>query len=252
MTSFKLPRVLSCPLTIGRGELQLKATQVIVFHDPASHLVEFAAEFLGPTENAYFSTLRFARRQQSYLLGRYAAKLALRDLLEEPDLRAIEIVRGVFEQPIVHYARSHRWCVSISHADSLAVALAFPAGHPMGLDAERIDLSRYETILSQLSNQETQWIEANAEHKLQLATALWTAKEALSKVLCTGLMSPVQIYNLSEFSRISSGNWEGLFENFGQYKTTTWIGTSHAVSIVLPKRSTIVNGRDIREAFLTF
>jgi phosphopantetheinyl transferase (holo-ACP synthase) len=112
-------------------------------------------------------------------------------------------------------------------------------------------LTRYETILSQLSNQETQWIEAGAE-KLQLATALWIAKEALSKVLCTGLMSPVQIYNLSEFRRDSSGNWEGTFQNFGQYKTMTWIGTSHAVSIVLPKRSTIVNGREIREAFLTF
>ena len=252
MSSFKLPCVLSWPLTIRRGEAQHKATQVIVFDEPASHLVEFAAEFLGSTENAYFSTLRFARRQQSYLLGRYAAKLALRDLLGESDLRAIEIERGVFGQPIVQCARSRRWCVSISHAGSLAVALAFPAGHPMALDVERIDLTRYDTILSQLSNQETQWIEAGAEHKLQLATALWTAKEALSKVLCTGLMSPVQIYNLSEFSRDSSGNWEGTFQNFGQYKTTTWIGTSHAVSIVLPKRSTIVNGREIREAFLTF
>jgi phosphopantetheinyl transferase len=233
------------------ARLNLRPAQVIVFDDPASHLTEFAAEFLGPRENAYFSTLRFARRQQSYLLGRYAAKLALRDLLAEPDLRAIEIVRGVFEQPVVQCARSHRWCVSISHADSLAVVVAFPAGHPMALDAERIDLTRYETILSQLSNQETQWIAANAGHKLQLATALWTAKEALSKVLCTGLMSPVQIYNLSEFSRISSGNWEGLFQNFGQYKTTTWVGTSHAVSIVLPKRSIIVNGYEIYDAFLT-
>jgi 4'-phosphopantetheinyl transferase len=251
MSSFKLPRVLSWPLTIRRGEAQLKATQVIVFDDPASHLIEFAAEFLGPTENAYFSTLRFARRQQSYLLGRYAAKLALRDLLGEPDLRAIEIVRGVFEQPIVHCARSHRWCVTISHADSLAVALAFPTGHPMALDIEPIDLTRYETILSQLSNQETQWIEVSAEHKLQLATALWTAKEALSKVLCTGLMSPVQIYNLSEFNAISSGYWEGLFQNFGQYKTITWIGSAHVMSIVLPKKSIIVNEREILEAFLT-
>ncbi len=110
------------------ARLNLRPAQVIVFDDPASHLTEFAAEFLGPRENAYFSTLRFARRQQSYLLGRYAAKLALRDLLAEPDLRAIEIVRGVFEQPVVQCARSHRWCVSISHADSLAVVVAFPAG----------------------------------------------------------------------------------------------------------------------------
>jgi phosphopantetheinyl transferase (holo-ACP synthase) len=103
-----------------------------------------------------------------------------------------------------------------------------------------------------LPDQETEWIEANAEHKLQLATVLWTAKEASSKVLCTGLKSPVQIYNLSEFSRISSGNWEGHFQNFGQYKTATWIGTSHAVSIVLPKRSIIANEHEIYEAFLTF
>ena len=250
MSSFKHPHALSWPLIIRRGEAQLKAAQVTVFDDPASNLIEFAAEFLGPRESAYLSTLRFARRQQSYLLGRYAAKLALRDLLTEPDLRAIEIVRGVFEQPIVQCARSHRWCVTISHAGSLAVALAFPAGHPMALDTEQIDSARYETILSQLSNQEIEWIEANAERKLQLATALWTAKEALSKVLCTGLMSPIQIYNLSEFSRISSGNWEGHFQNFGQYKTTTWIGTSYATSIVLPKRSLILNEREIREAFL--
>jgi hypothetical protein len=105
MNSRKLPGALSWTLTIRRDEAQLKAMQVIVFYDRASHLVEFAGEFLGPTENAYFSTPPFARGQQSYLLGRYAAKLAFRDLLKEPDLRAIEIVRSVFELPIVEKPR---------------------------------------------------------------------------------------------------------------------------------------------------
>ena len=252
MASINLPQVVSRSLNIRRGENHQEAMLVVAFDERAGGLIELAAEILGRLERPYFSTLRFEPRQKSYLLGRFAAKIALKALSSEPDLRAIQIARGVFEQPIVRCDRNPQWGVTISHTDSLAVALAFPAGHPMGLDTERIDLTRYETILSQLSNQETQWIEANAEHKLQLATALWTAKEALAKVLCTGLMSPVQIYNLSEFNRISSGNWEGLFENFAQYKTTTWIGTSHAVSIVLPKRSTIVNGRDIRDALLTF
>jgi 4'-phosphopantetheinyl transferase len=92
----------------------------------------------------------------------------------------------------------------------------------MGIDLEGIDSTRYETILSQRSEKERKWVQAaNREDTLQFATALWTAKEALSKVLCTGLMSPVQIYNLSEFTRINQGHYEGTFRNFGQYKTMT-------------------------------
>jgi len=139
MSSFKLPRAVSWPLTIQRGEAQLSAALAIVFDDQSLVLNELAGELLGPTEFAYFSTLPFGRRRQGYLLGRYAAKLALRDLLQESDLRIIEIVRGVFDQPIVLFGQKQGWSVTISHADSLAFALAFPTGHPMGIDAERID-----------------------------------------------------------------------------------------------------------------
>jgi 4'-phosphopantetheinyl transferase len=83
---------------------------------------------------------------------------------------------------------------------------------------------------------------------LEIATALWTIKEALSKVLCTGLMAPIQVYNLTEFQPIDSGIWESLFQNFGQYKAVTWIGSSHVLSLVLPKRSSLsleCNVRDV-------
>ena len=73
MTSFELPRPVSWPLTIQRGEAQLSAALAIVFDDQSLALNELAGEFLGPTEFAYFSTLRFGPRQQNYLLGRYAA-----------------------------------------------------------------------------------------------------------------------------------------------------------------------------------
>ena len=233
------------PLKVSRGAAQIGVTLVIVPESVASQLNE-SSGFLGPGEREYFSTLKFVRRRQSYLLGRYAAKMAVAHQVGEIDLRAIEILRGVFEQPIVHCVRSVGWCVSISHADTLAAALAFPAGHPMGIDLEGIDSTRYETILSQLSEKERKWVQAaNREDTLQLATALWTAKEALSKVLCTGLMSPVQIYNLSEFTRINQGHYEGTFRNFGQYKTMTWFAASHAMSIVLPKQSTLRADGDI-------
>jgi 4'-phosphopantetheinyl transferase len=138
-------------------------------------LNEVAGKLLGPVEAAYFSNLGFERRQKSYLLGRYAAKIALSEVILESDLKSIQIVKGIFEQPIVQCERSAGWAVTISHAGSIAVGLAYPAGHPMGVDIERIDETRHETILSQLSQREIRWVENAAGGRYKVATALWTA-----------------------------------------------------------------------------
>ena len=83
------------------------------------------AELLAPAEAAYFADLHFLRRQQSFLLGRYAAKLALQCTLQEPNPKAIDIGRGVFEQPIVSYLSAKTPGVTISHCNEIAVALAW-------------------------------------------------------------------------------------------------------------------------------
>src|SRR5260370_4506801 len=237
MNPSKLPRTVSHSLCIQRGETCLTAMLVMAFEDGPGSFTELAAEFVGPLENAYCSTLRSERRQKSYLLGRYAAKLALREPLSERNRKVVEILKGVCEQPIVQSERKGGWGVTISHSDSLAVCLAFPAGHPFGVDVERIDQARQETILSQLSPQEISWVKSAPTDGQRVATALWASKEALSKVLTTGLMTPLHIYNLSEFSRIDSGIWEGCFQNFGQYKVRVWAGASYVLSIAMPKQS---------------
>jgi len=122
MNPIGLPRTQPYPVTIRRGETQLRAMMVVVFSDPANNWMEAASNLLGESEAAYFSTLRFAGRQRSYLLGRYAAKTALSAVISEPDLSAIEIERGVFEQPIVRCDRDGGWEVTISHTEDLAVA----------------------------------------------------------------------------------------------------------------------------------
>jgi 4'-phosphopantetheinyl transferase len=90
-------------------------------------------------------------------------------------------------------------------------------------------------------------VKAIGGNRLEITSALWTIKEALSKVLCTGLMTPMQIYNLTAFQPIDSGTWEALFQNFGQYKAVTWIGSLHVLSVVLPKRSRLALEGNIRE-----
>jgi 4'-phosphopantetheinyl transferase len=245
MNPVGLPRTLPYPVTIGRGEMRLRAMMVVVFGDSSNAWMEAATGLLGEIETAYFSTLLSGRRQVSYLLGRYAAKVALSTVLSEPDLRAIEIERGVFEQPIVRSSRNGGWDVTISHKEDLAVALAYPAGHPMGIDLEQIDPRQHETILSQLSEREIGWHNLRSAEKLQFASGLWAAKESLSKVLRTGLMANIRVYDLVEFNSIDSRVWEGFFENFAQYKARVWIGSNHVLSIAFPKRSTLVLGEQL-------
>jgi 4'-phosphopantetheinyl transferase len=115
----------------------------------------------------------------------------------------------------------------------------------MGIDIEGIDAARAETALSQLSEQEAGWTEGKPANKLETAIALWTAKEALSKALRTGLMSPIEIYNLAEFRKIGPGIWEGLFLNFAQYKARVWIGSTSVLAIILPKKSTMLTDPDL-------
>jgi 4'-phosphopantetheinyl transferase len=217
----------------------LRAAIGFAFEYQFAGLAEGAGDFLGPTESIYFANLEFIRRQRSYLLGRYAAKLALAKLSGKQDLKSIEILRGVFDQPIVSSSSPESLGVSMSHSGTMATALAFQAGHPMGIDVELIDPKHGHTLRSQLSIEEVSWIEQTRHREIELATAVWTAKEALSKVLCSGLMSPVQIYNLSEFHSIGYEIWEGFFRNFAQYKAIMWVENPFVLSIVLPKRSTL-------------
>ena len=249
MTPPGLPRTLSYPVTIRRGEIQLRAMLVVVFNDPSNAWMQSAAGLLGKNETVYFSTLRFARRQTAYLLGRYAAKMALSAVLSEPDLTAIDIDHGVFEQPVIRCGRNEEWDVTISHTEDVGVALAFPAGHPMGIDLEHINPGQHETILSQLSEREIGWLNHPSADRFQLASALWAAKESLSKVLRTGLMANIRVYDLAEFNLIESRVWEGLFENFAQYKARVWTWSNRVLSIALPKRSTLVFEESLSNIF---
>ena len=115
----------------------------------------------------------------------------------------------------------------------------------MGIDLERIDPRQHETILSQLSEREIGWLSLRFAGKLQFASALWAAKESLSKVLRTGLMASIRVYDLAEFNLADSKVWEGFFQNFAQYKARVWIGSNHVLSIALPKLSTLDLGEQL-------
>jgi 4'-phosphopantetheinyl transferase len=214
-------------------------------------LLDQSGEFLAPAEAAYFAGLHYLRRQQSFLLGRYAAKLALQRLLKAADPKTIEIGRGVFEQPLTSYLSARAPDVTISHCDEVAVAVAFPSGHPMGVDIEQIDPDRLVAIRSQMCSAERDWARSADTGELAFSTLIWTAKEALSKALICGLMSPMEIFNLAEIYPLGYRVWGGLFQNFGQYRFIGWIGRTVAMSVVLPKKSEAPEGPPDLDAVLS-
>jgi phosphopantetheinyl transferase len=150
------------------------------------------------------------RKYAEWLAGRIAAKDAVRRYLYEhghPPLFPAEVqvendaegrpyVRGPFEADL------H---LSISHKDNLAAALV-SEGTGCGIDIERIEdhgegFARYafdEGELALLPSRSSEWL-----------TRLWTAKEAVSKALGTGISDPrsLRLSTLEEANLMVNGHW---------------------------------------------
>ncbi|HTH49223.1 MAG TPA: 4'-phosphopantetheinyl transferase superfamily protein [Candidatus Limnocylindria bacterium] len=197
-----------------------------------------AGHWLGSEEKAYFQCLTHRRRQESFLLGRLAAKFAVSELVPTGAPAAIEIRRGVFDQPLVRGPGCAGCSVSISHDETWAVALAFQEAHPMAIDVETVTAGRILTIESQLLPQELGWAAAGPDREA-ICTLLWTAKEALSKVLGCGLTAPMRLLSLKEFGAVGPARWRGLFENFTQYQALGTASGRTVFSLVLPRNSVL-------------
>jgi 4'-phosphopantetheinyl transferase len=174
------------------------------------------------------------------MLGRFAAKNALASLVGEEDYRSISIERGIFGQPIVRHQPSIGYDISISHNRRQAVAIAFDAGHPMGIDIEEFEPALYETLLKAVPGEETRFWDRRSENpNPELLLVLWTVKEALSKALRCGMMTPTSVLAIESLDRSGSCRYQSVFRNFGQYKALSWLSEGTVISIVLPLHTEI-------------
>nr|AKQ22701.1 phosphopantetheinyl transferase [Candidatus Entotheonella serta] len=218
-------------LTTDAGFAWVHAADYPALHDTCSRVLHV-------NELAYYQRVPAIRRKTSFLIGRYAAKQALSSLVHESDYTRIEIASGIFQQPIVKYPSPEPLGVSISHTDKYACAIAFPLIHPLALDVERIDRVSVKAMKSQILPHELQTEALARLPEPTRCAIIWTAKEALSKVLKCGMMSPFCIFETMDLSQ--EPDWiVGHFKNFGQYKFHAWVLDDHVVSMAVPKRTDI-------------
>ncbi|QOS80435.1 4'-phosphopantetheinyl transferase superfamily protein [Paenibacillus sp. JNUCC31] len=195
-------------------------------------------DILHPYELDYLNQGLADRRKQSYLAGRYAAKCSLSGAIGEGRLNQIWIDRGILDHPIVVHPNKQNMQVSITHCDELGAALAFPEAVPMGIDIERIDPTRIDLFLSQLTDWEKGFIEDLPFSTEATLTMFWTAKESLSKVLKTGLTTCFSLYELQKPTTVDvdAGIVRSLFTHFPQYQTVSVIFGMYVCSITYPKK----------------
>lgn len=227
----------SVPVALARKDGEFRATlawAVAADYESASERCE---SFLHPNELAYLRSLEFDRRKRSFLLGRLAAKQALARYLEGAiDPAAIEIVPGVFQQPVVRAGSIGPVGVSLAHSQRVACAVAYSELHPLAIDVEDPLPSRDDVIKTQLDPEELDRAAAAWPAGPSHCTMIWTAKEALSKILRCGMTCPFELLAVKELYA-AGGLFGGQFANFTQYRFQTWVMGASIVSLVLPRNS---------------
>ena len=221
----------------------MSAQTLVLRHGKIEQRVCFAAvdavlseEFLSESEKKQLGNFQFPKKKQDFLLGRLAAKRALGAWLSEPDLRRIEIRSGDHGEPLVRHPRAGPAEVTISHSHGFAVALAFSAEHPMGLDLETISAVSAATIISELgaSAAEQAWLATAGVDDATACSVLWTAREALGKALKGGLKSPLGALSLTDIRAVGEGNWGSRYLNFPQYQCLTQVEGGRVLSLAMP------------------
>jgi len=239
------------PITLISNDRVLTASFTLVPLKDYQLAVENISQILHPGEMAYFITLKHERRQKSYLMGRYAGKKVLSSYFNESNLTAIEIVQGIFGQPIVRYLSREMPGISLSHDNSFAAAIAFPDTHPMALDIETADEDKVKVIKSQLTDAEAEFVMSGMLPEYLLCTLFWTAKEAMSKILKCGLTIRFALLEveISESDCLTK-EFHITFKNFPQYQAFGWILGNRVLTIAYPAKLVIdINYENINTIF---
>ncbi|HEY9260944.1 4'-phosphopantetheinyl transferase family protein [Chitinophaga sp.] len=209
---------LTFPVSMGVSSLSLSALQLEIHR------------FLHPEERTALTGIA----QHDYLLGRHAAKLAAFNFTGVAPA-GIRIRPGVFGQPVLTCPGHSNVQVSIAHSGGSAMAVVFPESHPMAVDIEVLDADRF---LPPLSPAESLLIASLPHTPEEQQFLLWTAREALSKVLRTGFTTDLELFNVKSVA-VNGDFVISTFVHFLQYKAVSWIAGNMACSLVLPERSQV-------------
>lgn len=178
---------------------------------PASH--REAGIFLSPEEQQKLATLRFPKRRDEWLAGRWAAKSLVRSLPEWGDIpfAQIEIGNNPEGAPFVRLpeGRTPPGCLSISHSGPFAFcALAAESGFRFGVDLEKVEPRSGSFVRDFFTPEEQRLVDAVPVGEQEIAvTLIWSLKESMLKALGMGLRLDTRQVEVLTVGELVPGDW---------------------------------------------
>jgi len=165
-------------------------------------------DWLTAGECARLDAFRFEKRRRDWLVGRWAAKVALLDIggLPRSDICRLEIASAAdgAPSPMID-GRPCRARLSLSHSNNRAFAAVSRGGSALGCDIEQIE-PRSEGFVETFFTTAERARVGQADPWLRdiLVTMIWSAKESTLKALRTGLRVDTRSVEV-----IDNGDWSG-------------------------------------------
>jgi len=174
-------------------------------------------DWLADFEREHLGRMRFRKRRDDYLLGRWTAKHALALHLNMPlvplKLAALEIRQAPGGAPFAAQSGARLPVeISISDRAGQATCALAPAGLALGCDLELIEPRSQPFVADYLTEAERDVVARTrdaCEHDL-LANLLWSAKESTLKLLGTGLRRDTRSVEIRLAGDAAAAGWRRL------------------------------------------
>jgi len=172
-------------------------------------------------------------RKREFEISRSLARLLIEEHFfeAEEELIDFEIKNSVFGQPIIMGSNIRSLGLSISHKPNLIGVVMFDRVHPVAIDIEPISIINQSVYRKFLTISE----EDIMKEKHLSPIVFWTAKEALSKMIGSGITIPMDFLEIDNIT--CSGEVNGRYKHFKQYNFISLEFRQHIISIVYPKFS---------------
>lgn len=143
-------------------------------------------DWLGPSEIARLSSMRFAKRRNDWRLGRWTAKRALAVYLQAPGAEVRAAPSGAPEVFVA--GEPAPVTISLSHRAGRAICAVAPPGVALGCDLEIIEPRSTGFAADYFTAEEQALVtQVPAAAQARLLALIWSAKESALKALREGL-----------------------------------------------------------------